>query len=191
MLSRVLIAMNLNPGPDLPTALLIRNLRLGLTALGGASDRSIDAQIETLELERTRLLRPPARPPRSERPRCGARTRAGGSCAAPVVWPKGGRPRARCRMHGGLSTGPRTAEGRERIAESNRRRAAARRAELGLDAENPDAPCAAEQRFHPLDVDHGDQRMGAERRQNPRRFAGACGRRTARYPSTPRDGRGG
>jgi hypothetical protein len=28
----------------------------------------------------------------------------------------------RCRLHGGLSTGPRTAEGRAAIAESNRRR---------------------------------------------------------------------
>ncbi len=41
-------------------------------------------------------------------PRCGARTRAGCSCRQPAM--KNGR----CRMHGGLSTGPRTAEGRER-----------------------------------------------------------------------------
>ena len=71
------------------------------------------------------------RPRRADRPRCGARTRKGDRCRALVVWPKGGKPRARCRMHGGLSTGPRTAEGRERIAESNRRRAAARPAALG------------------------------------------------------------
>jgi hypothetical protein len=44
-----------------------------------------------------------------DRPRCGARTRAGGSCQAPVV-----RGKSRCRMHGGLSTGPRTAEGKAR-----------------------------------------------------------------------------
>jgi hypothetical protein len=44
-----------------------------------------------------------------DRPRCGARTRAGGSCKAPVV-----RGKSRCRMHGGLSTGPRTAEGKAR-----------------------------------------------------------------------------
>lgn len=50
------------------------------------------------------------------RPRCGARTRAGGECAAPVVWDaKAGKPvNGRCRMHGGLSTGPRSAEGRAR-----------------------------------------------------------------------------
>jgi hypothetical protein len=42
-------------------------------------------------------------------PRCGARTRAGVPCKAPAM------PAGRCRMHGGSSTGPRTAEGLERI----------------------------------------------------------------------------
>ncbi len=42
-------------------------------------------------------------------PRCGARTRAGTPCRGPAV-----RGRLRCRMHGGRSTGPRTAAGRER-----------------------------------------------------------------------------
>ena len=46
-------------------------------------------------------------------PRCGARTRAGGCCRQPAM--KNGR----CRMHGGLSTGPRTAEG---LARSRRAR---------------------------------------------------------------------
>jgi hypothetical protein len=55
-----------------------------------------------------------------ERPRCGARCRDGSPCEAPPVWD---RPLdGRCRMHGGLSTGPRTEEGRRRIAESNRAR---------------------------------------------------------------------
>ena len=42
-------------------------------------------------------------------PRCGARTRQGGSC--------GQLPMAngRCHFHGGLSTGPRTPEGLERM----------------------------------------------------------------------------
>jgi hypothetical protein len=44
-----------------------------------------------------------------DRPRCGARTRAGGACKAPVV-----RGKSRCRMHGGLSTGPKTPEGKAR-----------------------------------------------------------------------------
>jgi hypothetical protein len=41
-------------------------------------------------------------------PRCGARTRAGGCCRQPAM------ANGRCRMHGGLSTGPRTPEGRTR-----------------------------------------------------------------------------
>ena len=56
-------------------------------------------------------------------PPCGARTRAGGQCRLRCVPGKG-----RCRMHGGLSTGPTSARGRAAIAESNRRRAEARRA---------------------------------------------------------------
>ncbi|MXP63899.1 hypothetical protein E0493_11135 [Roseomonas sp. M0104] len=38
-------------------------------------------------------------------PRCGARTRGNTSCMAPAM------ANGRCRMHGGASTGPRTAEG--------------------------------------------------------------------------------
>jgi hypothetical protein len=59
-----------------------------------------------------------------ERPRCGARCRDGTLCEAPAVWDKQlDRPvNGRCRMHGGLSTGPKTEEGRRRIAESNRAR---------------------------------------------------------------------
>jgi hypothetical protein len=49
------------------------------------------------------------KPPKHERPRCGAKTRAGGSCKAPAVPGK-----ARCRMHGGLSCGPRTEDGKKR-----------------------------------------------------------------------------
>jgi hypothetical protein len=42
-------------------------------------------------------------------PRCGARRkRTGAPCRAPAM------PNGRCHMHGGASTGPRTAEGRER-----------------------------------------------------------------------------
>jgi hypothetical protein len=42
-------------------------------------------------------------------PRCGARTRAAGSCQQPAM------ANHRCRLHGGHSTGPRTAEGLERL----------------------------------------------------------------------------
>jgi len=64
--------------------------------------------------------------PKNQRPRCGAkcRSRGGAPCRARVVWDhEHDRPRNhRCRMHGGLSTGPRTAEGRARCAEAVRRR---------------------------------------------------------------------
>lgn len=56
------------------------------------------------------------------RPQCGARCRDGHPCAAPAVWCAATRrPRnGRCRMHGGLSTGPRTVEGRARVAAATR-----------------------------------------------------------------------
>jgi hypothetical protein len=47
-------------------------------------------------------------------PRCGARTRSGECCRQPAM------RNGRCRMHGGLSTGPRTAEGRARCAAARR-----------------------------------------------------------------------
>ena len=50
-------------------------------------------------------------------PLCGAKTRAGGSCVMRVVAGK-----RRCRLHGGLSTGPKTPEGRARCREASLRR---------------------------------------------------------------------
>jgi len=52
------------------------------------------------------------------RKRCGARARSRGGepCQCKVV-----PGRTRCRLHGGLSTGPRTAEGKARSAEGSRR----------------------------------------------------------------------
>lgn len=55
--------------------------------------------------------------PENNRPKCGARTRSGGVCAVPVVPGK-----QRCRAHGGLSTGPKTEAGRERIRSAQKRR---------------------------------------------------------------------
>jgi hypothetical protein len=43
--------------------------------------------------------------------RCAAKTRRGSPCQRPARLPVG-----RCRVHGGASTGPRTEEGRARIA---------------------------------------------------------------------------
>lgn len=44
-----------------------------------------------------------------EPPRCGARTRRNTACGRLAM------ACGRCRLHGGLSTGPRTAEGLERL----------------------------------------------------------------------------
>lgn len=49
--------------------------------------------------------------------RCGARTRKGTPCRSQSLPGK-----TRCKFHGGASTGPKTEEGRSRIAEAQRRR---------------------------------------------------------------------
>ena len=58
-------------------------------------------------------------------PKCGAKTRAGGRCrqmpepnARFPDMPRNGR----CRFHGGLSTGPKTLDGRKRIGEAAKAR---------------------------------------------------------------------
>jgi len=68
---------------------------------------------------------------RPERPRCGARWRDGHACRAPAVWDAvRDRPvNGRCKLHGGLSTGPRTPEGKQRCADGRHAYWAARRAE--------------------------------------------------------------
>jgi hypothetical protein len=54
---------------------------------------------------------------------CGAKTRAGWPCRGIPVWrPENSPGRPRCRLHGGRSTGPKTPDGRARIAASNRQR---------------------------------------------------------------------
>jgi hypothetical protein len=66
--------------------------------------------------------------------RCGAKTRRGTLCQRP-----GTKRNGRCKLHGGNSTGPRTAEGRARLVASKikhgrftkeRREAAKRRAQV-------------------------------------------------------------
>ena len=53
--------------------------------------------------------------------KCGAKTRRGTACRLPAERnPRTGR-RTRCRLHGGLSTGPRTPEGLARMAAANTR----------------------------------------------------------------------
>ena len=60
---------------------------------------------------------------KKNRPLCGARCRDGHACKAKaVVHPRTDNPlNGRCRMHGGLSTGAKTAEGKERCKEAARR----------------------------------------------------------------------
>jgi len=67
---------------------------------------------------------------RPDRPRCGARCRDGHACRAPAVWDAvRDRPvNGRCKLHGGMSTGPKTPEGKQRCAEGRRTCWAARRA---------------------------------------------------------------
>ncbi len=65
----------------------------------------------------------PAKLPKWKRPICGARCRDGHPCQAHAVPGK-----TRCRMHGGLSTGARTPEGKARQAEARRRIALAAQA---------------------------------------------------------------
>lgn len=55
--------------------------------------------------------------PSKSRPVCGANTKVGGTCKMKVIPGK-----HRCKFHGGKSTGPRTAEGKQRIAEAQRLR---------------------------------------------------------------------
>src|SRR5215470_18491678 len=76
-------------------------------------------------------------------PRCGARTRAGGCCRQPAM------ANGRCRLHGGKSTGPRTAAGlarsrAARLVHGGRSAAAiALRAEAAATARRLDALIAA------------------------------------------------
>ena len=48
---------------------------------------------------------------------CGAKNRKGNACRCLAISGK-----ARCKFHGGLSTGPKSAEGKERIAQAQRLR---------------------------------------------------------------------
>lgn len=86
-------------------------------------DRSLLRLFRKMErAEEDQRIRERKRTPRRARPRCGARTRQGTPCEALAVWDfENDRPRnGRCRMHGGLSTGPRTEEGKRRSQEGAR-----------------------------------------------------------------------
>ena len=65
--------------------------------------------------------------------RCGAKTRKGTACQRPA-----NKKNGRCRVHGGASTGPRTKEGRARIAEANLRHGRYTKDKLEKRRENAD-----------------------------------------------------
>lgn len=67
----------------------------------------------------------------NRRVKCGAKTRKGSPCRLSSEPGK-----RRCKFHGGRSTGPRTAEGKARIAEAQRKRWQAYRAEFSCMTEN-------------------------------------------------------
>ncbi len=63
------------------------------------------------------------------RARCGAKNRKGETCQNPVI-----AGRTRCKYHGGMSTGPKTKEGKAAIAAAQRKRWAKLREEDDTDA---------------------------------------------------------
>ncbi len=117
---------------------------LEVLGLGGLSDTSAPARGWGLTQPRTwetrldaRLAAEQARAEAREEKRaararvsCGAQTRKGHPCR--LLSEPG---RSRCKFHGGRSTGPRTAEGRARIGEAQRRRWAAWRATKAAEEE--------------------------------------------------------
>ncbi len=69
--------------------------------------------------------------------KCGAKERDGSVCQRPPALPFN----SRCRLHGGLSTGPTTDEGKARISEAQKSRWARWRVERGLTQVKPRKPC--------------------------------------------------
>ena len=61
---------------------------------------------------------------RRDRCICGAKTRIGTPCQAPPVWNKENdkAKNGRCKLHGGLSIGPKTEAGKNVIRISNKKR---------------------------------------------------------------------
>ncbi len=98
---------------------------------GWAIDRCIEA-FEAAAIEPQGVLSPVAicHPLKAET--CGAKTRAGAPCRQRPI-----AARTRCRLHGGKSTGPKTAEGRERIAEGQRVRRVQERIRRFLEKSSP------------------------------------------------------
>lgn len=76
-----------------------------------------DCQQARLDRESARLLDALEQKQNRRRVICGAKTRQGHPCKN-----KSEPGRRRCKFHGGLSTGPKTAEGRRRVSEAQKAR---------------------------------------------------------------------
>ena len=91
------------------------------TAWQQALDREADRRFAHLREKQT-----------PQRQLCGAKTRKGRPCRL-----KSEPGKRRCKFHGGMSTGPKTAAGKARISEAQKRRWAAYRARGELTQESP------------------------------------------------------
>lgn len=98
-------------------ALGLRDISTPLRAGAGWGDRLLAAERDELAIKLAALAEREAQRAAHRRVRCGAKTRKGTACRH-----KSELGKRRCKFHGGMSTGARTPEGRERIAEAQRRR---------------------------------------------------------------------
>ena len=78
--------------------------------------RALKAEVLTSALPPAPEQTPPPFPEECRGLRCGARTRAGTPCNRTDRGAGG-----RCKLHGGMSTGPRTDKGKERASRNSRR----------------------------------------------------------------------
>ncbi|MEM1372344.1 MAG: HGGxSTG domain-containing protein [Pseudomonadota bacterium] len=116
----------------------------GLSLSAWESDR--------LQNELVRLAEQEAEQAKRRRIICGAKTRKGHPCRM-----KSEPGKRRCKFHGGLSTGPRTKEGKQRIAEAQRKRWAAHRVqsmdhEISKVEENRDTASGGRNRGTPTKI---------------------------------------
>ncbi len=68
-------------------------------------------RLSSLTIQKIKYVQQTMKEALNNNSRCGARTRSNSPCAKYPI-----KGKHRCRLHGGLSTGPRTVEGRARIS---------------------------------------------------------------------------
>ena len=87
----------------------MRAVKRSLGALVHPGGRKMEIEVRPHERRRERLKNGNCPGDLSAVKKCGAKTRVGAICRCPAM------RNGRCRLHGGLSTGPKTPEGRQRI----------------------------------------------------------------------------